>query len=395
METGAVCEEIENLHKADDDLAELDPFVISNGESILALDRESARNECVKTKAIGEFDASGEWALDGAQSAAAWLVTRCHLPKREAQRLVRRARALRFLPCTAAAFSAGDIGAAQVDALVSVRTPATEAALARDEPLLVGFATEMKYARFKEVLAYWCQRADPEGDEESELERRNRRDVYLGETISAMFLGAMTLDAVSGSIVSAELIRLERLLFEADWAEATERLGREPKVHELARTSAQRRADAMVEMAIRSAATPADARRPEPLITFLVGYEAFYGHICRIQGGPVVTPGTILEHLDGATFERIVFAPGTRIECSPQVRFFTGATRRAIEVRDQECTHEYCDVAAERCQIDHIVPSNQGGETTQENGRVHCGFHNRLRNHGPPESGGHGPEPGE
>jgi hypothetical protein len=147
-------------------------------------------------------------------------------------------------------------------------------------------------------------------------------------------------------------------------------------------------------MALRSASTPAGAQRPEPRIVFLVGYEAIYGRICRIQGGPVVTPGSVLEHLDGATFERIVFAPGTRIECSPATRLFTGATRRAIEVRDQECTHEYCELPAELCQIDHIVPCKDGGETTQENGRVHCGFHNRLRNYGPPESGAHGPEPG-
>jgi hypothetical protein len=88
--------------------------------------------------------------------------------------------------------------------------------------------------------------------------------------------------------------------------------------------------------------------------------------------------------LDGASFERIIFGPGTRIECSQKARFFTGATRRAIEVRDQYCTHPFCEVPAARCQIDHIIPYAQGGETTQQNARVHCGFHNRLRNHGPP-----------
>ena len=77
-----------------------------------------------------------------------------------------------------------------------------------------------------------------------------------------------------------------------------------------------------------------------------------------------------MPYLDGAWFERIVFAPGKRVECSVTSRFFTGATRRAIEVRDQECTHPYCETPAERCQIDHIIPYSQGGETTQENGQV-------------------------
>ena len=43
----------------------------------------------------GQFDAAGEWALDGAQSTAAWLSTRCHLPLGEARGQLRRGKALR------------------------------------------------------------------------------------------------------------------------------------------------------------------------------------------------------------------------------------------------------------------------------------------------------------
>jgi Domain of unknown function (DUF222) len=394
VERRTICQKLEAAEKAIGELAELDAFALADPGSVMTLESLSARLDCVKTKVVGEFDAGGEWALEGAKTVVAWLDTRCHIPKAEARRQVRRAKALPHLPVAAEAFAAGEIGAPQFDALAGARTAVTEEALARDETMLVGFAKELKFAPFCTALALWAQRADPEGADEAEFERRQRRDVYLAETINGMFLGAMNLDAVSGSIVAAELRRREEQLFKEDWAEATERLGREPKLHELRRTSAQRRADAMVEMAKRSAAMPADARLPEAHVTFVVNYETIHGEICRIQGGPVVTPGTILEHLDGATFERIVFAPGQRAECSVKSRSFIGATRRAIEVRDQECTHEYCDLPAKKCEIDHIVPYTDGGETKQENGQVHCGFHNRLRNHGPPESGDHGPEPG-
>jgi len=391
--TGTVDERIEALHAAIDALAE-DPSTLANPASVIALERASARLDYITTTVVGEFDTWGEWALEGAKNVVAWLDTRCHLPKVEARRQARRAKGLPHLPVAAAAFCAGEIGAAQVDALDRVRTPATDAALARDEAMLVGFAKELKFKPFCVALELWAQRADPEGAEDAEFERQGRRDVYLSETIEGMYLGAMTLDPVSGSIVAEELRRRERQLFEEDWREAAEQLGRAPRAHELGRTAAQRRADAMVEMAKRSAAMAPDARLPEPLITFVVDYETLYGHICRIEGGPVVSPGTIVGHLDGATFERIVFAPGKRAECSVKARFFTGATRRAIEVRDQACTHEYCDLPAAQCQIDHIVLYSDGGETVQDNGRVHCGFHNRRRNHGPPESGDHGPDPG-
>ena len=56
------------------------------------------------------------------------------------------------------------------------------------------------------------------------------------------------------------------------------------------------------------------------------------------------------------------------------------ATRRAIEVRDRHCQHPSgCDVPAERCQIDHIVPYGEGGLTIQDNGRCYCATHNRQR----------------
>jgi hypothetical protein len=390
-----VCEEVETLAESVGALCNPDTFTFSDSDSLSGLQREATRLEYLKTVAFGEFDASGEWALVGARSPVAWAMTRWRIPKYEAQRLAHRAKALVHLPVASDAFAAGDIGAAQFDALAKVRTPANEEALRRDEAMLVGFAKELKFKPFCIALAHWANRVDPEGADEADFERRNRRDVYLNETINGMYLGAMTLDPVSGATVSTELKRLEEQLFHEDWAEATERMGRTPMAHELERTSAQRRADAMVEMAKRSLAVVTGTRRPTAHVTFVVDYPTMYGEICRIEGGPVVTPGTIFEHLDGATFERIVFGPGVRAECSETQRFFTGATRRVIEVRDQECTHEYCDLEAKHCEIDHIVRYTDGGLTEQENGRVHCGFHNRLRNYGPPESGAHGPEPGD
>jgi hypothetical protein len=394
LERRTVGGKIKALHKAIDDLANGDAFSIADADSLIELSHLSARLEGVRTAAVAEFDAGGEWAVDGAKTAAAWLATRCHLPKAEAARLVRRGRLLPHLPIATEALRDGDIGAAQFDALAKVRTPVTEAVFARDEAYLVGQAKELKFEPLLRVLAFWAQHADPDGADEADLERRARRDVYLTPSINGMALGGMTLDAIGGSIVAAELNRLEQLLFEEDWAEAKERLGREPKLHELRRTSAQRRADAMILMAVRSKNAPEDGYRPAPHFVVLVDFDTLHGRICQLANGTVIAPGSLLEWMDGATFERIVYAPGKRIECSPRSRFFIGATRRAIETRDLQCTHEYCDLPAEKCQIDHIVPWGDEGLTTQENGRVHCAFHNRLRNHGPPESGDHAPEPG-
>jgi len=46
-------------------------------------------------------------------------------------------------------------------------------------------------------------------------------------------------------------------------------------------------------MARRSGTAPADGRRPEPLFTVLVGYEAFT-RICELANRTVVSPGSLI-----------------------------------------------------------------------------------------------------
>ena len=78
--------------------------------------------------------------------------------------------------------------------------------------------------------------------------------------------------------------------------------------------------------------------------------------------------------------ERVIFdGPSRVIDVGVHRRIFTGATRRAVEVRNRECFDDLCDVPAELCEIDHIKPYAEGGLTAQGNGRPACGFHNRAR----------------
>ena len=237
-----------------------------------------------------EFEQWGEWAGDGAKTATAWIDTTCHVPKNEARAELRRGRGLPALPLVAQAWKDGDIGAAHVDALLRVKRPVTEEALARDESTLVDAAKTMKFAEFSTVLDYWEQHADQDGTEEAAEAKAPARRLP-GPEPEWHYLGKMNLDPISGAIVSNEPKRIEDEFFEADCAEAKERLGRDPHADELARTPAQRRADAMVEMAVRSASAPADARRPEPLFTVVVDYPTLAGRVSQFAQGSVVTPG--------------------------------------------------------------------------------------------------------
>jgi hypothetical protein len=360
-----------------DRFLETDPLSLSDGESIRTLHRYWARCEAWLAQATAAFAASEAWRTSGAQSAAAWLSVEAGLSKADARRTIRLGKALHHLPATEAAWCAGEISAAHVDALNRVRNPGTEEALRRDEAELVGHAKRLRFEAFTKVLAYWAQHADPDGAEARAELQRQRREAYLVPSFEGTWLGRLTFDPVSGAIVDNELRRLTEQFFQADWREATTRLGRDPLVDDLARTSAQRRADAFVEMATRSAAMAPGARRPAPLVSFLVDYD-LHPRICELAQGTVVTPGTVLPWLTEAYFERVVMSPPNRTNVSEMSRFFTGALRRTIEVQHLMCQHPYCDKPAVECQVDHIVPYSEGGPTTIENGRLLCEFHNRL-----------------
>ncbi len=332
------------------------------------------------TEATAAFEVGEEWAAEGAKTAPAWIATRCRLSRAAAKRRVRLGRSLRHLPEVAEAWREGDIGVDQARAIASARRHRTEASMARDEAMLVSQAAELGFEDFYRALSYWKQLADPDGADACDEERKASRDVFLEAGFGGMWLGQMTLDPVSGTIVSGELNRLEHDLFEAECAEAKERLGRPARIDELARTSAQRRADALVEMAARSATAPADGIRPAPLFSVFVGYETMHGRICELENGTVLAPCALAPWMDSAYFERAIFSLGNRIDVSVRARLFSGGTRRAIELRDRICTHPHCYEPAENCQVDHIQTYAQGGLTTQDNGRLLCGFHNRLRN---------------
>jgi hypothetical protein len=190
-----------------------------------------------------------------------------------------------------------------------------------------------------------------------------------------------TLSGLGAEIFSGELRRLTTAQRHADTAAG------------IVRTARQRRAAALIEMATRSASTPAGARRPRPLFTVLVGEDSFR-QLCETSAGRVLTSGTLIPHLANAELEVVLFDDAATVISVSRRRTFTGALRRAIEVRDRHCRHPSgCDTPAERCDVDHIIPWTGGGRTDQFNGRLECPAHNRHQhlhdtdNHPPPPRG--------
>jgi hypothetical protein len=360
-------------------------------EAVVELHRLCSMLEAAEARMLSRWEASQEWQATGARTAGASLAFRTRMPAQDAHRRLRHARAMRGLPKVAAAWEAGEISRAHVQTLLHVRNPRTRAAFEDSQDGLLALARGETFLEFHRACETWLELADEDGAERRDEEGLAARKLHHSQSLGGLWYGKYTADPISGEIIETTLRQIEEELYRADRAEAKERLGRDPLVFELGRTPEQRRLDALVEMAIRARTAPKDGRRPAPLFTVVVGYDRL-GQVVELWNRRNLSPAAAARWLTDADIERIVFdGKGRALDVGPQRRFFRGALRRAIEVRDRRCFHPTCDDAPRWPQIDHEAEASKGGETTQENGRLGCDFHNNQRNRAPDGWDGEGP----
>ena len=221
------------------------------------------------------------------------------------------------------------------------------------------------------VLAEWKRTTDPQAAE-AEAERLHRlRALHLSEDWSGMLRLNGLLDPESGGVVHAAIRSLA-----------------EPANLDPAdiRTPAQRQADALVgdlpplpRRHTRHGEQPTPSEHHRPL-----------GHPPgRPWGG---------RHRSGADPGRDRTAPRLRRHHQPVTLDDHGVPvsagkarprippplRRALDLRDQHCTHPGCDMPARWCDAHHILHWADGGRTTLANLRLLCSRHHRTAHHHQP-----------
>ena len=358
---------LERLDEVADRLAALDVDALPDDELheiTVALQRQRARLGAVAARFLARWDARKVWAADQSRSPAACLAREVNCSPATDRVELRRAHTLASSPATSAAVAAGDLSLDHVDLLGRARAQAP-GRFANAEPSLVAHCTTLRWRHAVQVVGYWRQHADPDGADADAAREHEGANLHASETLDGVVVINGVLDRVGGVVFLEELRRLEHELRLAD-----DQAG-------VVRTAAQRRAAALVEMATRSASTPADVRRPRPLFSVLLGDDSFT-KLCELASGTIIPPGSLVPYFDVADMETALFdGPSTVISVSHR-RTFAGALRRAIQLRDRHCQHPSgCDVPADECDVDHIVPTSRGGITDQFHGRIECTTHNR------------------
>lgn len=101
------------------------------------------------------------------------------------------------------------------------------------------------------------------------------------------------------------------------------------------------------------------------------------------RGPHLVTADTVKEWL-GVEGTRVTVRPVIDLNDQTAVEAYEvpDRIREAVVLRDKKCYFPYCTRPARSCDLDHVVPFDQGGETSTANLAPGCRRDHRLKTHG-------------
>lgn len=364
------------------------------GDAVVAIGQLRNRWQALENEAVRRYDQSMEWSADGYRSPAAAIKDLTGTSKPAAARKVTVARKLEGMPHTLAAWRAGLIDLCHVDRLCKANQPKWAQRFREAEALLVDNAMRMHYVDFAKTVARFEELAGRDHTDDDDSGGHADRSMHLSPMLDGLGKLDATLDPVGHSIATRVLRRIERELFEADWAEAVDEHGEaNVTIDKLRRTPTQRRHDALIEALRRAEAAPPGGRRPQPLVIVHMDFATFENELkrrvgapfdahdpemlCELHDGTPIGPGEALALAIEGHVRRLVFdTPDEKTRFGREARLFTGPLRLMIEARDRHCAGPGCDVPSNECHIDHVVDWQHGGLTEGDNGEAKCGWHN-------------------
>jgi hypothetical protein len=335
-------------------------------------------------RAVGDWDRDAAWAADGALNPVSWLIDRTPLSAGAAARLVHTARLAREHPATKDALARGEVPYANLETIARV-VRRRERFYSDGEALLLKWAAALPPVEFERFARHWRSTVDDLADSHDANAAHERRYLHASATFYGTVRGDFELDAEGG----ATLLRALDARTETETGD-----GPEP-----ARDFAQRRADALVEMAAESIAAEPSADevgapdmsrgRPNVGLDVVVDVGTLGGSPdpgsmrCEITGvGPVSVDSALRMACDAAVARVIMRSESEVLDLGRRQRVVSRALRRALVIRDRGCVFPGCRRPARWCDVHHCVPWSQGGTTDLVNCVLLCRRHHMLCHEG-------------
>lgn len=374
-----------------------------------AIEQQSRRLDAMRIEALDALDTSGHHRRDGHHSAKVMVRHVGSLSGGTALRMDRSARALREMPVLRAAFQAGEVSADQVGVLaLGFANPRVREHIVALDQFFTDTARDptVDFRAFETLVRDFVDRVDEDGT----LARHQRQHANRDAKFVNDFDGSWHLSGGCGPNDGAEFHEIwQRFIdeqFQADVAEARQRLGRSDDQSvlgaELARTPQQRRWDALLDMARRAASTLPGQSGSRVVTNYMIDHTTFERWAAKLAGAEVAPddpfrPDRRCETLDGHPIDpaaavaaaligdirrTIVDAKGVVINLSRRSRIYRNHAALAARMTATMCSWPGCWHPVTACQIDHMIPWADHGDTEQDNACPCCGHHNRLRNQG-------------
>ncbi len=360
------------------------------GVELLAV-AERIRAEALRRLAVA--DVAFVPAARGYASSQRWLVRESGVGDADAAGLVMVMRLIGRYEATAKALGADEITIAQVELLARAERQA-RSAFVRDEHDLLRLAIDVDEVDFGRRVSAWLSTqlsADPV--ESGSAARHARRRIAMQPD----FEGGGTLNGY-----------LDASGFGTVW-DALE-TGPDPVDSLVApRSLAQRRADALVDMAAEHlglAPEPADGAAPDtsadapfspeptgrsaftlPVVDVIVDLASLEGErpseVAAIRseyfGGFPLPKSDLEQLLCDARYRRVlVDGDSVVLDYGKAHAEIPTSLRRVVQLRDRHCQFPGCDRSWQWCDVHHLRPKSQGGHDDHTNLALVCRFHHNA-----------------
>jgi hypothetical protein len=324
---------------------------------------------------VADYSLSGGWAADNYLSAAAAIGDHCHMTRTAATAAVRLAVKLLQLPELAAAFAAGDTSRAHVEVVARAYTRTRAAEFDQHQHAVVPLARNATPHDLHQAVTKITDTIDGDGGGAGDNEIYEKRKLHSSVTMDGV-RGSWFLDGEAGMTVNAAL--------DAQMETA--------RILDDARTPAQRRADAFVDIC-RFSLTFGDhppratkRRRGVPNALMLIDIRmleqdrgAFVADMrAEYATGGRISQATIERLLCDCDLSRVVIdGPSEVLDLGRSTRNPSDKQFKALIVRDGHCQAKGCKVPWQFCQPHHIKWWTHGGPTDLDNLQLLCWHHHR------------------
>jgi hypothetical protein len=315
--------------------------------------------------AVGEHDAAEQWRNDGATSMTAWLRHHTRQAGRQASGCARTARRLRALPVTAGAYRDGVLSAGQVQAIVANLKDRTVGLFAAHEAELVPELAQLSAGDTAIAMQDWARRADAVvGDDPDKPQPE--RSLHLSRILDGRRELSGSFDPEGGAVIATAL-----------GLAATRDVD-----GETARSPAQRRGDALVDICRRFLDHQQTRRggRHRPHLNVVATLDDL-----QRQGRGRLVDGSIL---DGTTVQRLFCDAGVHrvithgrssiLDYGTTTRTVPANLYNALVIRDRHCRFPGCDRPPDWTEAHHIQWITHGGPTALHNLVLVCSRHHHL-----------------